>query len=76
MIFILASVFLSIFPFVPKESEEFPFYLPSLTGLLFIVSGLPVWWLVFIIFFISHDYLQTRFMIRGKGINIDIVKSH
>ena len=58
--FILASVFLSIFPFVPKESHEFPYYMPSLVGVVFILSGVPIWW----------------FMIKGKNVDLDFAGGH
>jgi amino acid transporter len=61
IVFILVSIFLSIFPFVPKESIEFPFYLPSLVGCIFIVSGVPVWWI---------------FVKRQKEVNMDFDGGH
>ncbi|RKP40117.1 amino acid/polyamine transporter I, partial [Dimargaris cristalligena] len=46
IIFILATVFLSIFPFVPPTSPPdsgIPYFLSALMGLVYMLLGIPVW---------------------------------
>ena len=43
ILFIATSIFLSIFPFMYRHEEHFPYYLPPLFGVIFIISGIPVW---------------------------------
>jgi amino acid transporter len=44
VVFIAVSLFLAVFPFVPSENLNYPYYLPSLGGILFILSGIPLWY--------------------------------
>ncbi|RUS19836.1 amino acid/polyamine transporter I [Endogone sp. FLAS-F59071] len=48
VLFILTSVFLAVFPFVPPSPypahEDIPFYLYAVLGVLFIIIGIPVWY--------------------------------
>ncbi|KAJ1967720.1 hypothetical protein IWQ62_001682 [Dispira parvispora] len=53
IIFIIATLFLSIFPFVPpsdpgKYTDEsgVPYYLSSLLGAIYVLLGIPVWYLL------------------------------
>ncbi|KAJ1659841.1 hypothetical protein IWQ61_001151 [Dispira simplex] len=53
VIFIIATLFLSIFPFVPpsdpgKYTDEagVPYYLSSLLGAIYMLLGIPVWYLL------------------------------
>ena len=41
---ILMSIFLSVFPFYPTETDDFPYYLPPLLGLCFVFAGIPLWY--------------------------------
>jgi amino acid transporter len=43
VIFILVAVFLAIFPFVPSENPDYPYFLPPLFGVLFLLIGIPLW---------------------------------
>ncbi len=45
LFFIVVSLFLCIFPFFPKESTDFPYYLPALIGIGSILCGVPVWYI-------------------------------
>jgi amino acid transporter len=42
-VFVCVSIFLAIFPFVPSENEMFPYYLPPLSGVIFLLIGIPLW---------------------------------
>ncbi|RKP09761.1 amino acid/polyamine transporter I, partial [Thamnocephalis sphaerospora] len=43
--FLIFSVFLAVFPFVPPEEQDLttPYYLPALLGLFFMLAGIPMW---------------------------------
>lgn len=45
-VFIAVSLFLAIFPFVPSENPDYPYYLPSLSGVFFILIGVPLWYVL------------------------------
>ncbi|KAI8056836.1 amino acid permease-domain-containing protein [Syncephalis plumigaleata] len=50
VIFLVFSAFLAVFPFVPPTnySGSTPYYLPSLLGLFFLLTGIPGWYIIVI----------------------------
>ena len=45
-VFIAVAIFLAVFPFVPSVNPDYPYYLPSLSGILFIGAGVPLWYML------------------------------
>jgi amino acid transporter len=46
VVFICVSIFLAIFPFVPSKNEMYPYYLPPLSGVVFLLIGIPLWYVM------------------------------